>query len=179
MESHHFVAFGIRQPQPAPSGLFIHDFTRIDLSFGAVVGAFTHFVEPKLLGRLVLEAWRAELAEVGREIRHRPAATDTSGVEVIVGQMRTRDDSVIIPILWRSATNEWVPPLQADLEVASFGPNRSHLHLLGLSALPDGVAACSHRASLEHRLTVAVTRHFLASLASVLEGRGLESTNNL
>ncbi len=155
--------------------LSIHDFVRIDLPMSAVVGAFTHYVRPELLGRLVIEAWDAELSEVGREIEGQALRPTTlveqtpASIEVFTGAMRARQDSVVIPVAWRSRSSDWIPPLQADLELAAFGPRRTHLHLLGFSELPPGVRSCSFRASLDHRLTVAFVRHVLGSLASELE----------
>lgn len=84
------------------------------------------------------------------------------GVEV--GDRRHRDDAEIIMIRWRCRSDHPVPPLEADLEFAAFGPERTHLHLYGHSRLPRGAAPRSARSSMAQRFTVATVRHFLQLL---------------
>lgn len=153
------------------SGLFIHDFVRVDLPFDAVVGAFAYFVSPELISRLVADAWMCETAEVGRVLAGAEPAGPEPAVETRLGKERAREGALVIPISWQPSSELWVPSLQADLEVASFGPARTHLHVLGLSHLPPDTVPCTERASLEHRLTVALVRHVLVSLADVLVAR--------
>ncbi|MGF1599389.1 MAG: hypothetical protein ACFCVK_21160 [Acidimicrobiales bacterium] len=151
------------------TSLFIHDFVRVDLPYDAVVGAFTHFVGPEIIGQLVTEAWRSELAEAGRALTPEEAPVPpASSVEVRFGAHRARRGALIIPITWHADADQWLPALQADLEVAAFGPDRTHLHVLGLSFLPPGSQPYTDRASLDHRLAVALVRHVLASLAELL-----------
>jgi hypothetical protein len=114
---------------------------------------------------LVLQAWTAELTEASEELVAETHLPEARGVDVWIGSIRTRSDALIIPIAWRPMTPAWVPPLQADLEVVAFGPRRSHLHVLGRSALRDGVVPATYRASLDQRLTVAMVRRFLDALA--------------
>lgn len=153
-----------------PNALFVHDFVGIDLPFGAVVGAFAHYVSPDLLGRLVLDAWAQELAEMGRAVAFgRDDHTDAT-LAVAVGTPRARRDALVVPVRWRADSEHWVPPVEADLEIVAFGTARSHLHILGVSELPAGVAPCSDQASLEHRLTVALVRHVIFSLAGNIAG---------
>jgi hypothetical protein len=149
----------------AADQLTIHDFVRVDAPFDAIAGAFVHHVSPELIGRLVLQAWTAELTEASEELVAETHLPEARAVDVWIGSIRTRSDALIIPIAWRPMTPAWVPPLQADLEVVAFGPRRSHLHVLGRSALRDGVVPSTYRASLDQRLTVAMVRRFLDALA--------------
>ena len=89
-------------------------------------------------------------------------------VSVKVGEPRSRRDALVVPLEWESDSDGWIAPIEADLEVVAYGPRRSHLHILGTSVLPPGVDSCSERASLEHRLTVAVVRHVLFALAAAI-----------
>lgn len=150
--------------------LTVHDFVRVELPFGAVVGAFTHFVSPELLGGLVLAAWESERSEAFR-VAGATEPSEQPAVGVILGAARSRRDALVIPIQWASVSAAWIPPLHADLELVGFGPSRTHLHVLGRSELRPGVAPGSDGASLEHRLTVALVRHVLMSLADVLSDR--------
>lgn len=151
-----------------PAGLFIHDFVPINLPFGALVGAFAHYVGPDMIRDLVIEAWQAELAELMRVIGGTEESDLQPSVSVKVGEPRSRRDALVVPLEWESDSDGWIAPIEADLEVVAYGPRRSHLHILGTSVLPPGVDSCSERASLEHRLTVAVVRHVLFALAAAI-----------
>lgn len=155
-------------------GLFIHDFVRVDLPFDAVVGAFRYFVSGELIGRLVADAWLREMAEVGRVLGSEGRGEPEPPVAAVLGPHRPREGALVIPISWRPAAERWVPSLQADLELVSFGPHRTHLHVLGLSDLPPGTTPCTDRASLDHRLAVALVRHVLSELAEMIVDRAPE-----
>jgi len=158
-----------------PAGLFIHDFVPINLPYGALVGAFAHYVGPDMIRELVLEAWRSEIADLAKVLGTDHDLGISPSVTVVVGEPRSRRDALVVPLEWASNSDCWIPPIHADLEVVAYGPRRSHLHILGTSALPPDVSSCSERASLEHRLTVAIVRHVLFALASAIAsqvGRG-------
>lgn len=148
--------------------LSIHDFVRVNLPFDAVVGAFAHFVTPDLIGRLVIEAWIDESSEIVNAIAGTVEPSGRHQVEVTLGGGRGRRDAVILPIAWTATGGRWIPPLEADLEIVEFGSNRTHLHVLGLSQMRPETLQFSDRASLEHRLAIAVVRHFLFSLAQLI-----------
>lgn len=151
------------------SPVVIHDFVRIDLPFDAVVAAFAHSVGPDLLCDIVNRAWTEEVAEVGRRdaLRIEPLTHD-HGVCAWLGPYRSRLDTVIVPISWRSESGPWMPPLDADLEIVGFGSDRTHLHVLGRSSLPPSAVPFTERASLNHRLAVALVRHVLCDLVEHL-----------
>ncbi|MDH3681024.1 MAG: hypothetical protein OEV40_13880 [Acidimicrobiia bacterium] len=164
-----------RLAESAPAGgLFIHDFVRVDLPFDAVVGAFRYFVSGELIGRLVADAWLRETAEAGRVLGAEDQHGPEPPVDATLGPHRPREGALVIPIAWRPAAERWVPSLQADLELVSFGPHRTHLHVLGLSQLPPWTTPCTDRASLDHRLTVALVRHVLSELAEMIVVRAPE-----
>lgn len=156
--------------------LSVHDFVRVDLPFDAVVGAFAHFVTPRLIRRLVAEAWKEESSFVAANVSQAPDP-EPSQIDVRLGGQRSRRDAVILSIAWSGSDGGWIPPLDADLEIVGFGPNRTHLHVLGLSQLRSDTTQYSDRASLEHRLAVAVVRHVLFSLARLMaQSSGWEIT---
>lgn len=155
-------------------GLFVHDFVPVDLPFDSVVGAFAHFVNPELLATLAAEAWVAESAEAGRVLHPiEMTSAERPVVDAVLGPPRTRRDALIVPIAWRQSSNRWIPSLDADLEIVAFGPGRTHIHVLGMSALGPATAPCSDRASLEHRLTVATVRHVLVALTETISRRAV------
>lgn len=98
-------------------------------------------------------------------------------IHVTFGEQRERYDAIILPVTWRARSGPWIPPIDADLEFAAFGPQRTHIHLYGCSELPPGTASGSQSASLAQRLTVAVVRHVLDLLTgrilAVATDRGL------
>ncbi|MEM7337282.1 MAG: hypothetical protein AAF467_01475 [Actinomycetota bacterium] len=147
----------------------IHDFVRVDLPFDAVVAAFAHSVGPDLLSALVDRAWTEEVAEITRRdaLRIEPLSHDHA-IDAWIGPYRSRLDTVIVPISWRSSRDTWMPPLDADLEIVGFGTDRTHLHVLGRSSLPPCAVPFTERASLNHRLAVALVRHVLCDLATQL-----------
>ncbi|MCP3991222.1 MAG: hypothetical protein GY724_19260 [Actinomycetia bacterium] len=153
--------------------LYVHDFVRVDLPFDAVVGAFTHFVTSDMMRQLVSDAWDDESAELTEVLPEIAKGGNTGGqphsdVVVTLGHRRARRDALILSLSWTALSDRWVPPLEADLEIVSFGPARTHLHVLGQSQLRPQTPLFTERASLEHRLTVAVVRHFLRLLADVV-----------
>ncbi len=148
--------------------LYVHDFVRVDLPFDAVVGAFTHFVTSDMMRQLVSDAWDDESAELSEVLPEMAERQSHSSVAVTMGSRRARRDALILPLSWAPLSDQWVPPLDADLEIVSFGPTRTHLHVLGQSQLQPQTPLFTERASLEHRLAVAVVRHFLRLLAEVV-----------
>ncbi len=164
-----------RRSSPA-NGLFIHDFVPVELPFDAVVGAFTYFVSPELISMLVTRAWASELLEAGNVLESGPPNDEEPIVVAQLGAVRVRRGAVVVPFSWRAEFDGWVPSLQADLEIAGFGPERTHLHVMGLSQLAPGSQPCTERASLDHRLAVALVRSVLVSLAGVLTSASVEST---
>lgn len=141
---------------------FVHDFIAMDLPVEVVVAAIEAESTAVILQDIVADAWNAELAALdasrGHAIRHVEIRAT-----VTVGTPRRRPDAVIVPIRWRSTSTEWMPSLDADLEVAAFGPSRTHLHLYGQSALGDDPDE-SGQTTLRHRLPVALVRHVLVLL---------------
>ena len=79
------------------------------------------------------------------------------------------NDAVVIPLRWRSGDAEHCLALEADLEIAAFGSNVTHLHLLGRYALPPSIERWSAESSRAHRATVSAVRRFLQMVAEQLD----------
>ena len=142
---------------------FVHDFAGIDLPLPTVVRAIDLAATPTLVQRFVTSAWSQEVRVLEAAERRTPHE-ETPRVDVVFGNQRCRSDAVILPVAWRTRSGPWVPPVDADLEFAAFGPDRTHVHLYGRSELPPDAAPASGKASMAQRLTVAVVRHVLTSL---------------
>lgn len=151
------------------NALFVNDFVAVDVSVDTAVQSFGGLATPDLVRGLVLEAWRAEVAALDSALAKFRSHTDPK-VDVELGPARWRRDAVVIPLRWWTRSGDWVPPLEADLELASFGPDRTHVHVLGRSRLPIGESPQSEASSLHHRFTVAMVRHVLCLLTERVIG---------
>ncbi len=148
------------QAETAP--IFVHDFAPVPLDWLSAVGGFTTLLNPASLRELVVAAWNAEAeAAAGHGLPLRSCRPDQVAVEV--ARIRHRADAAIIPIAWYGV-GVWISPLEADIEVARFGRDRLHVHILGRSQLPLSAPPHTAAASLHQRVTVAVVRHVLAGL---------------
>ncbi len=151
----------------ATGATFVHDFVGVDLPLAMVVNTLDHSLREDLIDRLVTEAWLTEvraLDAAGSRTGQRPRPR----LDVLIGPPRVRADATVVPVSWRSLDDTEVPPLDADLEFAMFGPNRTHLHLYGSSAVPPLVEPSSQEASLRRRLGVAVVRRVLTMLRDLI-----------
>ena len=157
--------------QVAPQQMFVHDFVHVDRPLADIVGRFGPLADP-WLGALVVAAWadiREEWAAAGVDPTE---LIVSSGLRVSLGMPRFRDDGLIIPITWPPGERRFVPGIEADLELASFGPRRTHVQLLGRYRFPPGIDRWSREGSVAHRITVAGVRRFLQLLAGQLENPG-------
>lgn len=157
-------ASAISKDRSDGSPLFVNDFVAMDVSVDTAIQLFGGVATPALVRDLVLEAWRAEVAALDSALAHF-GAHDEPVVEVEMGPARWRRDAVVIPLRWWAGSGDWMPPLEGDLELASFGPGRTHLHVLGRSRLPLGESLHSEASSLRQRFTVAMVRHVLSLLS--------------
>ncbi|MCB0997556.1 MAG: hypothetical protein KDB21_20840 [Acidimicrobiales bacterium] len=148
--------------------MFVHDFVHVDRPLGAIVGHFGPLADP-WLGALVVAAWN-DISEDWAAAGIDPTELAVgAGLRVKLGLPRFRDDGLIVPISWPPGDRRFVPGLEADLELASFGPDRTHIQLLGRYRFPAGVDRFTREGSLAHRITVAGVRRFLELLANQLE----------
>ena len=78
-----------------------------------------------------------------------------------------RGDAAIINVAWKGDGD--LPDLDADLELVSFGPDATHLHLMGRYELPPQIERFTDLGSLVHRVMVMTVRCFLNDLGTTLE----------
>jgi hypothetical protein len=155
-----------------PPWLFVHDFVAIDLPLDIVIAQFGRRCTADLMATIVLDAWHHEAEAAQHTTLARPIRTIMPTVDVQLGPPRIRTDSVVVPVRWRTSGDDWIPGVDADLELAPFGPHRSHLHLLGRYELPRDVERWSPEASVLNRLAVALVRRTLDRLSAHLAAQG-------
>jgi hypothetical protein len=150
--------------EAGPPWLFVHDFVAIDLPLDTVIAQFGRRCTADVVAAIVLDAWHHEAEAAQHTTSAHPIRTVVPTVDVELGPPRIRSDSVVVPVRWRTAGDDWIPGVEADLELAPFGPQRSHLHLLGRYELPVDVERWSAEASVLNRLAVALVRRTLDRL---------------
>ena len=146
--------------------MFVHDFVSVDRPALAVVDGFTR-LQPSL-GSIVLAAWNADRDLWARLGVTYPDYAPSWPIHLEIGRPRVRPDAVVIPLRWYSGDDAHRVALEADLEIAAFGSNVTHLHLLGRYAFPPTIERWSAEASRAHRATVSAVRRFLQMVAEEL-----------
>jgi hypothetical protein len=153
------------------AALFVHDFVAVGRPMDEVLERVGSELQPERLAVLICRAWHedADLVRKTGVLASLPA--EPGDVDVHVGVPRFRSDAVVLPLRWSPRPPGWLPNLDADLEIASFGDRRTHVHLLGRYELPTGITRMSSDASLVQRMTVALVRQVLAGLSEAMEAR--------
>ena len=146
--------------------MFVHDFVALDRPALAVVDGFVR-LQPSL-GPIVLAAWHADRDLWTQLGLAEPDYVPHWPIQVVVGSPRVRPDAVVIPLQWRTGDADHRVALEADLEIAAYGTNVTHLHLLGRYAFPPSIERWSAEASRAHRATVSAIRRFLQMMADEL-----------
>ncbi len=162
--------------------MFVHDFT------------FTDAPAFEVRQRLIAEPtkWLASAVNAANQVEDKLIVSLGAGiksvslkkrVEIEVSTPRTRGDVLVIPVSW-SATGvkELFPKMQADLEIAPFGPDKTQLVFLGTYDAPLGPIGRKVDAALLHRIAEASVRTFLELIANALQqahyaGLGINQTN--
>ncbi len=121
------------------------------------------------ISRLVRDAWNRHTALLAAQGAGRP----TQRVGIDRRGHHFRGDAAIINVAWNGDGD--LPDLDADLELVSFGPDATHLHLMGRYDLPPQIERFTDLGSLVHRVMVMTVRCFLTELGTALRGRGLTS----
>lgn len=126
-------------------------------------------LHPERLAAMICAAWHEDADLVRRAGVLTSLPAEAGGVDVHLGVPRFRSDAVVLPLRWSPRPPGWLPDLDADLEITSFGDRRTHVHLLGRYELPVGISRLSSDASVVQRMTVALVRQVLAGLSAAME----------
>jgi hypothetical protein len=153
---------------PGEAVMIVHDFVSIDRGAAEVAEQFTHLSEPTL-GVLVRSAWndhRDTWSGFGLVV---PPVTADGPPNVTLGPARARGDAVVMPHTWQADDAcPCFPHLDADLELASFGP-LSQVHLVGHYRLLGHLDQWTLETAPLHRATIVAIRSYLQLVAELLE----------
>lgn len=149
----------------ARTPMFVHDFTSIPLPVDVAIRAFAGVPADHLAG-LVRGIWNAEAPILESACATGSNRVATTAAYVELHSHRLRHDAVVVSLRWRG--DGWLPSLDADLELVSFGGQTTHLHIMGRYELPACVERFTDTGSLVQRMMVVVIRNFLGELGETL-----------
>jgi hypothetical protein len=157
----------IPHPSETRSPMFVHDFSVVHLPVSEAIRRFTARITDRTIVPMVRASWEADATVLVQAGMAAPSQVIPRSLRATIGGYRIRNDSAVAAIAWH-ATGCWLPSLDADLELAAFGPAHSHVHLMGRYDLPDGIDRFSPTGSLVQRVMVVVVRQFLSLVADEL-----------
>jgi hypothetical protein len=150
--------------------LLLHDYAYVDLPIDAVRRRLTS--DPS--------SWLTSLAisagadEEALRLRVGPAGDApllSRTVRVTCGAPIQRGEVLILPLTWNSERmSSAFPVLEADLEVAPLGDDRTQVTLMGRYEPPLGAFGRGLDRLLFHRIAQATVRSFLGRLSRSLDG---------
>lgn len=154
-------------PVDTRAPMFVHDFSVVPLPVGEAIRRFTTRITDRTIVPMVRASWDADATVLVQAGMAAPSQVVPETLRAAIGGYRIREDSAVAAISWQ-ASGCWLPSLDADLELAAFGPAHSHVHLMGRYDLPDGIDRLSPTGSLVQRVMVVVVRQFLSLVADEL-----------
>ncbi|HZD17893.1 MAG TPA: hypothetical protein VE669_07110 [Actinomycetota bacterium] len=93
-------------------------------------------------------------------------------VEIRLGKPYRIPSKTLLPMTWRATgAEELFPHLDADIEVAALGPNRSQLSISARYRPPMGVVGRALDRALLHRVAEATIKDFLDRVGENVQGR--------
>lgn len=144
-------------------GVFVHDFAYVDAPYDVVTAALTRAQSLDAQAYAAVEEADRFLAVVG-PLGSAPGLS--KAVVVTLGQPHQRGDALVVPLVWTATgARALFPSLEADLEIAGAGPNRTQLSLMGAYAPPGGELGKLVDRFVLHRVAEATVRSFLGGLA--------------
>lgn len=148
--------------------MFIQDFQLIDRPYDDVVTRLRAHATDVLTDAVGTAQQEGEhlRARVGPSSWPSPLAKT---VEIRPGPLRSHVDGVIQPFTWDSPrATSLFPRLDADLEVAPFGTERTQVTLRARYEPPGGLAGRGVDQLVFHRIAEATLRSFLLQLCAAL-----------
>jgi len=148
--------------------MFLRTYVELDLPFeeaeAALLGAPEAWV-PGLL-RDAEGRGHALLAEVGFAVEERRVDRE---VEIVLGMPYRSGSATRVPLTWRATAGERLfPRLEADIEVATLGPNRSQLSIDARYRPPLALVGRALDRALLHRVAEATIKDFVDRIAERL-----------
>ncbi len=145
---------------------FVHDFTAVPVAVEDAVRRLSAPSSGSELEEVVRVAWNSHtkiLADLDTAEQSRAL---TTRVHIELDGHRLRGDTGVINLRWHGDGR--LPTLDADLELAAFGPNSTHMHLLGRYELPNCPDTCECAGNMHQRVMVSVVRQFLTDFRNLV-----------
>ena len=93
-------------------------------------------------------------------------------VEIVLGEAMQFPSKTVLPMSWRPVGGETLfPSLDADIEVAALGPNRTHLSISARYQPPLGVMGRVIDSALLHRVAEATLKDVLDRAGQAMRAR--------
>jgi hypothetical protein len=109
------------------------------------------------------------LAEVGFQTKERRVDKE---VEIELGEPYRIPSKTLLPMSWKATGPESLfPALEADVEIAALGPNRTQLSMSARYRPPMGVVGRALDRTLLHRVAEATVKDFLDRVGEQLAAR--------
>jgi hypothetical protein len=150
--------------------MFVRYFAELGLPLEEVERAFLRSPEEWIPGLASDARARGELllAEVGFGS---PGLRLTKQVQIELGEPIRFPSRTVLPMTWRPATQEDLfPALDADVEVASLGPDRTQFSISARYLPPLGLFGRAIDRALMHRVAEATMKDFVDLAADALGG---------
>lgn len=147
---------------------FVQDFAVLDRGYPAVAGRLAAdaaglFTAALQAARLEGESLRVSVAPAGWPV------VLSKSVELCVGPARTYADHQIVGFTWHARGGDSLfPRMDADLELAPFGPGRTEVVLRGSYEPPGGLLGYEADRLLCHRVACSTARAFLRRVCAGL-----------
>lgn len=156
------------EPRHPRRAAFVQDFAVLDRAYEAVAdrlaadapGLFTVALQA---ARLEGESLQVTVAPAGWPV------VLAKSVELRVGPVRTYADHLIVGFTWRARRGDSLfPRMDADLDLAPFGPGRTEVVLRGSYEPPGGLLGAEADRLLCHRVAGSTARAFLRRVCAGL-----------
>jgi hypothetical protein len=145
--------------------MFLRTYVELDLPFEEAEAALLGAPDAWVPGLLLDAEGRGQelLAEVGFAVDERRIDRE---VEIGLGMPYRSGSATRIPLTWRATSGERLfPRLEADLEVAALGPNRSQLSIDARYRPPLALVGRAIDRALLHRVAEATIGDFVERIA--------------
>ncbi len=152
--------------------MFIRYFLDLSVPFGDVEGALLHAPQEWVPGLAEDAEGRGELllTEVGFGTDRRVEKQ----IVIELGAPYRIPSKTLLPMSWRATGPQGLfPSLEADIEVAALGPNRTQLSISARYKPPLGAVGRAIDRALLHRVAEATVKDFLDRVGDALLARSL------
>lgn len=146
--------------------MFVHDFTAVPVAVEEAVHRLSAPSTGPELEEIVRVAWNSHTEFLAALDTTEESRVPATRVHIRLDGHRLRGDTGVINLRWHGDGR--LPTLDADLELAAFGPESTHLHLLGRYDPPNCPDICECKGKMHQRVMVSVVRQFLTDFGDLV-----------